>query len=242
MTEFGEQYSVQRSGEMFGPISRPLPSGIGQRLDDAIKSMIQESKWTNGVLFIGQTPDSSAYSRLQGGLACALLVTKNNYYTCDPHSRDRNGRVVAGASILLHFTIIRQFCSYIQELGSSLNSNYCEITIVSVNSLLFERYVTDQKRMKQVNLETSSSTLTKREREGLKCEQNCLGMVKKHQELTCSNKEKTKNAESKQEKRNNPQVKEKEAELKRQKRSDPKVKDVEAQIREVILKLKRWKF
>ena len=65
----------------------------------------------------------------------------------DPHSRDRNGKVVeSGASILLHFATIRQFCSYIQELGSSLNFNYYEITTVSVNSLLFERYVTDQNR------------------------------------------------------------------------------------------------
>ena len=63
---------------------------------------------------LGQAPDSSAHSRLQGGLACALLVTKNNYYIFDSHSRDRNGRVVElVASILLHFTTIRQFCSYI---------------------------------------------------------------------------------------------------------------------------------
>ena len=128
---------------MFGPISRPLPNGIGQRLDDAIKSMTQESKWTNGVLCIGQAPDSSAHSRLQGGSACALLVTKNNDYIFDLHSRDRNGRVESDASIVLHFTTIGQFCSYTQELGSSLNCNYYEITTVSVNSLLFERYVTD---------------------------------------------------------------------------------------------------
>ena len=84
---------------MFGPISRPLPNGIGQRLDDAIRSMIQESKWTNGVLCFGQAPDSSAYSRLQGGSACALLVTKNNYNIFDLHSRDENGKVVeSGAS------------------------------------------------------------------------------------------------------------------------------------------------
>ena len=74
---------------MFGQISRLLPNGIGQRLDDAIRSMIEESKWTNGVLCIGQTPDSSAYSRLQGGSACALLVTKNNYYIFNPLSRDK---------------------------------------------------------------------------------------------------------------------------------------------------------
>ena len=171
MTEFGEQYSVQINGEMFGPIGGLLPNGIGQRLDDAIRSMIQESKWTNGVLCIGQAPNSSAYSRLQGDSACALLVTKNNYYIFDPHSRDRNGKVVeSGASILLHFTTIRQFCSYIQELGSSLNCNYYEITTVSVNSLLFERYVTDQNRRlaekneTKVNQETSTSKLTKRER------------------------------------------------------------------------------
>ena len=218
VTEFGEQYSVQRSGEMFGPISRPLPSGIGQRLNDAIKSMIQESKWTNGVLCIGQAPDSSAYSRVQGGSACALLVTKNNYYIFDPHSRDRNGRVVeSGASILLHFTTIRQFCSR----AWFFTEFYYEITIVSVNSLLFERYVTDQKRRQaeksetKVNHETSTSTLTKREREALKCEQNHLRMVKKHQELIYSNKEKTKNAGSKQEKGNNPKGKEKKALIKR---------------------------
>ena len=75
MTEFGEQYSVQINGEMFGPIGGLLPNGIGQRLDDAIRSIIQESKWTNGVLCIGQAPYASAYSRLQGGSACALLVT-----------------------------------------------------------------------------------------------------------------------------------------------------------------------
>ena len=208
VTEFGEQYSVQRNGEMFGPISSPQPNRIGQRLDDAIRSMIRESKWTNEVLCIGQVPDSSAYSRLQGSSACASIVTKNNYYIFDPHSRD--GKVVeSGASILLHFTTIRPFCSYIQELGSSLNCNYYEITTVSVNSLLFERYVTDQKRRQaekngtKVNHENSISKLTKREREALKHEQNHLRMVKKHQELTCSNKAKN-YAESKQEKRSDP--------------------------------------
>ena len=43
VTKFGEKYSVQINGEMFGPIGGLLPNGIGQRLDDAIKSMIQES-------------------------------------------------------------------------------------------------------------------------------------------------------------------------------------------------------
>ena len=76
---------------MSGQISRLLPNGIGQRLDDAIRSMIQESKWTNGVLCIGQAPDSSTYSRLQGGSACALPVTKKNNY----------GKVLeSGASVL----------------------------------------------------------------------------------------------------------------------------------------------
>ena len=76
VTEFGEQYSVQINGEMFGPIGGLLPNGIGQRLDGAIRSMIKESKYTNGVLCIGQAPNSLAYSRLQGGSACALLVIK----------------------------------------------------------------------------------------------------------------------------------------------------------------------
>ena len=48
VAELGEQYNAQRNGETFGPISRPLPNGIGQRLDDAIRSMTQENKWTNG--------------------------------------------------------------------------------------------------------------------------------------------------------------------------------------------------
>ena len=85
-----------------------------------------------------------------------------------------------------------------ESTSSSLNCNYYEITTVSVNSLLFERDVTDQNRRQaekngtKVNQETSASKLTKREREALKHEQNNLRMVKKHQELTCSNKEKLK--------------------------------------------------
>ena len=95
------------------------------------------------------------------------------------------------------------YTSRIQELGSSLICNYFEITTVSANNLLFERYVTDQKRRQaeknetRVNYKTSASKLTKREREELKHEQNHLRMVKKHQELTHSNKGKTKYAESK---------------------------------------------
>ena len=233
VTEFGEQYSVQINGEMFELIGGLLPNGIGQRLDDVIRSMIQESKWTNGVLCIGQAPNSLAYSRLQGGSACALLVTENNYCIFDPHSRDRNGKVAeSGASILLHFTTIRQFCSYIQViLILILNCNYYENTPASVNSLLFERYATDQNRRQaeknetKVNQETSTSKLTKREREAIKCEQNHLRIVKKCQELTYSNKEKTKNAESKQEKRSDPQVREHEARVKRQNRSNPQVSE-----------------
>ena len=126
-------------------------------------------------------------------------MTKNNYYIFDPHSRDRNVKVVeSSASILLHFTTIRQFCSYIQELCSSLNCNYYEITTASVNSLLFERYVTDQNRRQaeknetKVNQETSTSKLTKREREALKHEQNYLRMVKNHQEFPSVTREKLK--------------------------------------------------
>ena len=92
---------------------------------------------------------------------------------------------------------MRQFSSCIQELGSSLNCNYYEI-IVSVNTLLFERYVTDQKRREaeknetKVNHETSTSKLTKREREELKHEKNHFRMVKKHQKLTYNKREKLK--------------------------------------------------
>ena len=58
-----------------------------------------------------------------------------------------------------------------------------------------------EKNATKVNHENSTSKLTKREREALKHEQNHLRMVKKCQELTYSNEEKTKNAESKQEKK-----------------------------------------
>ena len=125
-------------------------------------------------------------------------MTKNNYCIFDPHSGDKNGKVVeSGTFILLHFTTIRQFCSNIQELCSILNCNYYEITTVSVNSLLFERYVTDQKRRQternetKVYHETSTSKLANRERETLKHEENHLRIVKNCQELTYSNKENT---------------------------------------------------
>ena len=36
VTEFGEQYSISRKDEMFGPINKPLPNGIDQGLSDAI--------------------------------------------------------------------------------------------------------------------------------------------------------------------------------------------------------------
>ena len=114
VTEFGEQYSITRNTELFGPIKNTLPGGIGQELDHSVKSMIKENKWTTGVLCIGQTPDASLHSRLQGGSACSLVVAKNNFYIFDSHSRDRNGKVVeSGTSVLLHFTTIKQCCSHI---------------------------------------------------------------------------------------------------------------------------------
>ena len=114
--------------------------GIGQGLSDAIQSMIQENKWSSGIMYIGQRPNESLHLRLQDGSACALLVGKSNYYIFDPHSRNRNGRIVeSGASVLLHFITVRQCCSCIQEIGCSLNCNYYEITTIDVNHLLLER-------------------------------------------------------------------------------------------------------
>ena len=104
---------MSRKDEMFGPINKPLPNGIGQGLSDAKQSMIQENKRSSEIMCTGQLPNESLHSRLQGGSACALLVAKNNYYIFDPHSRDRNGRVVeSGASVLLHFTTVRQYSSF----------------------------------------------------------------------------------------------------------------------------------
>ena len=142
--------------------------------------MIQENKWSSGIMCIGQLPNESLHSWLQGGSACALLVAKSNYYIFDPHSRDRNSRVVeSGASVLLHFTTVRQCSSYIQEISDPLNCNYYEIATIDVNHLLLERYVTDQikkqaeKNKVNVHDHTSSYTdkqqkVSKREREKLR--------------------------------------------------------------------------
>ena len=77
--EFEEQYSVTRSDELFGQITNSPYDDIGQELDYSIKSMIQENKWTTGVLCMGQAPDTCLHSILQGGSACALLVSKYNF-------------------------------------------------------------------------------------------------------------------------------------------------------------------
>ena len=71
VTEFEEHYSVTRSSEMFGSVVCALHDRIGQELGDAIKSMIQEDRWTSGVLRIGQAPIASLHSRAQGGSASA---------------------------------------------------------------------------------------------------------------------------------------------------------------------------
>ena len=186
--EFREQYSVTRNGEFFGPITNAPCDHIGQELDYSIKSMIQENKWTTGVLCIAQAPDTSLHSRLQGGSACALLVTKNNFYVFDSHSRDRNGKIESGTAVLLHFTNLKQCCSHILELGFSLNCNYYEITIINVRNLCIETYLNDQKR-KQKNVATTNDyvlshtekkgNLSNQERQALRCEKNHLQMIKK---------------------------------------------------------------
>ena len=208
ITEFGEQYSITRNSELFGPIKNTLPAGIGQELDQSIRSMIKENMSTTGVLCIGQTPDASLHSRLQGGSACSLVVAKNNFYIFDSHSRDRNGKVAeSGTSILLHFTTIKQHCSHIRDVCHSLNCNYYEITIINVSNLYLERYLNDQKRLQaQKDLVTkdqrSSNTenqcyLSKRERQELRHEKNHLQMIKKHQESTYREKERIKDKGSK---------------------------------------------
>ena len=172
VTEFGENYTVTRSSEMFGSVVCALHDRIGQELGDAIKSMIQEDRWTSVVLCVGQASDTSLHSRAQGGSACALMVTKNNFYVFDPHSRDGNGKATeSGVAVLLHFTTIKQCCRHIKELCYSLNCNYYEITIVNISNLLLTKYMTDQKRkqaQKQeatINNQMSSHTQKQGKRE-----------------------------------------------------------------------------
>ena len=144
---FEQKYSVTRNGELFGQITSSPCDQIGQELYYSIQSMIQENKWTTGVLCIGQAPDTSLHSRQQGGSACALLVNMNNFYVFDSHSRDRNGKIAeSGTAVLLHFTNLNQYCSHILELCFSLNCNYYEITIINVRNLFIETYFNDQKR------------------------------------------------------------------------------------------------
>ena len=142
---FDQKYSVTRNGELFGQITSSSCDQIGQEIYYSIKSMIQENKWTTGVLCIGQAPDTSLHSRQQGGSACALLVNMNNFYIFDSHSRDSNGKIAeSGTSVLLHFTNINQYCSHILELCFSLNCNYYEITIINVRNLFIEIYLNDE--------------------------------------------------------------------------------------------------
>ena len=145
ITGFGEQYSISKSGEMFGLLTKGQFDGIGQELHVAIKSMIQHNKMTHAIMCIGQPPSVSA--RLQGGSACALLLMKDNYYIFDPHSRDKHGNPVdSRAAVLLNFKTIKHLCSYIRNLGISLIYDYYEITIINVNHFLLGKYVDDQKR------------------------------------------------------------------------------------------------
>ena len=71
--EFGQQYSVTRNGGLFGQIKNGPCDQIGQELDYSIKSMIQENKWTTGVLCIDQAPNTSLHSRLEGGSSMCIV-------------------------------------------------------------------------------------------------------------------------------------------------------------------------
>ena len=198
ITEFGEQFSISKNGEMFGMLIKGQFNGIGQELDVALKSMIQHNKLTHAIMCIGQPPALSMTARLQGSSACALLLIKDNYYIFDPHSRNKHGKPDdSGAAVLLNFKTIRHLCSYIRDLGISLNCHYYEITIISVNHFLLGKYVDDQKRKQAEKIRQSKTDfdaeksftgdkikLSKRERETLRCDKNHLLMMQKHEDTT----------------------------------------------------------
>ena len=159
ITEFGEQYSIDKNGEMFGLLTKGQFDGIGQELHIALKSIVQHNKITYGIMCIGQPP-TSVSAGLQGGSACALLLMKDNYYIFDPHSRDKYGNPVdSGAAVLLNFKTIKHLSSYIRDLGISLKCEYYEITIINVNHFLLGKYVDDQKRKQDEKIRQSKTDL-----------------------------------------------------------------------------------
>ena len=126
---------------MFGLLYCDNSSGdyLGERLHMVLKSMEKYNVWTNGILCLG-SPGSAS------GSSCALMVSRNNYYLFDPHSRDVCGRPVErGTSVLLHFRTVRHCYTHIYNLGQTLKCNQFEITLMKVIPLWLSNYVEDQK-------------------------------------------------------------------------------------------------
>ena len=112
INEFGGQQKVEKYQEMFGLLYCDNSSGdlLGERLHRLLKSMEKYNIRTNGILCLG-SPGSAS------GPSCAIMVSRNNYYLFDPHSRDVCGRPVkGGTSVLLHFRPAGQCYLHIYNL------------------------------------------------------------------------------------------------------------------------------
>ena len=225
--EFKGQYMIERCQEMFGLLHDGNGNQYsGQSFREAIKSLDKCDTWTSGILCLGNPGTAS-------GSACALMVSKHNFYLFDPHSRDICGRPTEkGTSVLLHFRTYQQCCANILDLVCVLNCSQFEITILKVTSLSFSSNVMDQTSKHQIGPEISSKessdtileeyqkvkkVLSKKEKTVLKKEKQHQHMIEKRKDINYKEKERKRDAASKRQKRSDPKVKQHEAEHKRQK-------------------------
>ena len=95
--------------------------------------------WMNAILCLGSPRSAS-------GSSCALMVSRNNHYLFDPHSKDVCGRPIErGTSVILHFRTAGQCYTHIYNLGQTLKCNQFEITLMKVAPLWLSNFVEDQK-------------------------------------------------------------------------------------------------
>ena len=137
------QYGENRTGDY-----------VGERLYTVLKSMEKYNIWTNGMLCLG-SPGSAS------GSVCAIMVSRNNYYLFDPHSRDISGRPVEkGTSVLLHFRTAGQCCTHIYNLAQTLICSQFKITFLKVEPLWLSIYVEDRKSKQYRKAKESSVQLS----------------------------------------------------------------------------------
>ena len=127
---------------------------LGDRLHTVLKSMEKYNVWMNGILCLGSPRSAS-------GSSYALMVSRNNYYLFDPHSRDVCRRPVKrGTSVLLHFRTAGQCYTHIYNLGQTLKCNKFEITLMKVLPLWLSNYVEDQKNKQNRKAKENSERLS----------------------------------------------------------------------------------